>query len=330
MEVNLKYLAGLAGVSVSTVSRALNGDPRVKPETAQKIKELAETFNYVPNHTAQSLVTGKTKTIGLVLPNIRAFMHDILDGIESVFSSHGINIILGVYNNDGNKEVRELTLLLKKRVDGIILFHIGSNFDHKVCTLLKNTNVPVVLLDRKIEGLDCDSVLNNNMAGSSLLVSDAVESGCKKVAFIYENEDVTTMQQRVEGFISAQEVFGLEYKSEYLMTSRNKKIKNGYESMKALCNLVDPPDAVIGSTGDNVMGIIRYLIDNPSFMNKIRVGGFDNFEFSDLLRVDVTNLDMCEFTVGKCSAELLLDRINGSVENIKTEIIEPQIKRRNR
>ncbi len=231
MEVNLKYLAGLAKVSVSTVSRALRDDPRVKPDTRAKIKKLAEKLNYVPNQTAQSLVTGKTKTIGLVLPNIRAFMHDVLDGIEETCSRRGINILLGVYNNDGEKELTELKLLLQKRVDGIILFHIGSRYDYQVSEIFNDISTPLVLLDRKIEGGDFDAVINDNFLGSRLLVEDAVTRGAQKIAFIYETEDVTTMKERTEGYLKAIEVKGISHRSEYLVTSPRHKEDNGYTAL---------------------------------------------------------------------------------------------------
>jgi len=328
MEVNLKYLAGLAKVSVSTVSRALRDDPRVKLETREQIKKLAEKLNYVPNQTALSLVTGKTRTIGLVLPNIRAFMHDVLDGIEEICYQHGINILLGVYNNDGEKELSELNLLLQKRVDGIILFHIGSRYDSQVVDIFKDSSTPLVLLDRKIEGGRCDSVINDNFLGSSLLVAEAVRKGAEKIAFIYETEDVSTMKERTEGFIKAISEYGIENRSEYMITSPNKKADNGYESMKSICQLSDPPEAILASTGDNILGIVRFLIEHPSMIDKFHIAGFDNSEYLDLMRIPITRLDMCEREIGRRSAELLLNRIDGIKGEYKTVVVPPELIRR--
>jgi len=328
MEVNLKYLAGLANVSVSTVSRALRDDPRVKPETREQIKKLAKKLNYVPNQTALSLVTGKTRTIGLVLPNIRAFMHDVLDGIEEICYQREINILLGVYNNDGEKELNELNLLLQKRVDGIILFHIGSRYDYQVKEIFKDTSTPLVLLDRKIAGGSYDAVINDNFLGSSLLVENAVKTGAKKIAFIYEAEDVATMKERTEGFLKALTENGLNHRSEYLITSPQHKTDNGYESMKSLCQLADPPEAVLASTGDNILGIVKYLIENPSLIDKFHIAGFDNSEYLDLMRIPITRLDMCEREIGRCSAELLLKRIDGFKGDHETVVVAPELIRR--
>ena len=325
MEVNLKYIAGLANVSVSTVSRALRDDPRVKVETREQIKKLAKKLNYVPNQTALSLVTGKTKTIGLVLPNIRAFMHDVLDGIEEICYQHGINILLGVYNNDGEKELSELNLLLQKRVDGIILFHIGSRYDYQVTEIFKDIPTPLVLLDRKIDGGIFDAVVNDNYLGSKLLVEDAVARGAERIAFIYETEDVATMKERTEGFVKALSANGINHRSEYLMTSPHKKAENGYESMKSLCRLSEPPEAVLASTGDNVLGIVKYLIENPSLIDKFQIAGFDNSEYLDLMRIPITRLDMCEREIGRYSAELLLKRINGFQGDCETIIVPPEL-----
>lgn len=328
MEVNLKYLAGLAGVSVSTVSRAIRDDPRVKSETRIRIKKLAEKLNYMPNQTALSLVTGQTRTIGLVLPNIRAFMHDILDGIEEVCSGPGINILLGVYNNDGEKELNELKLLLQKRVDGIILFHIGSPFDYQAKQILDDASVPVILLDRRIREGIYDAVINDNEAGSRLLVDDVVARGLSRIAFIYETEEVTTMKERIEGFNKAMKSHGLEARSEYLVTSPYHKEKNGYEAMEALCRLSDPPEAVIASTGDNILGIVKYLVKNPRLIDRFQISGFDNMDSLDLMRIPITRLDMQEREIGKKAAEMLLrrrDGYGGSCENI---VITPKLIRR--
>ncbi len=328
MEVNLKYLANLSNVSVSTVSRALRDDPRVKPETREEIKKLAARLNYVPNQTAQSLVTGKTKTIGLVLPNIRSFMHDVLDGIEKICTRTDINILLGVYNNDGEKELKELKLLLQKRVDGIILFHIGSKYDYQVTEMFRDIPTPLVLLDRKVAGGRFDVVLNDNFLGSSLLVEHAAKKGLDKIAFIYETEDVTTMQERTKGFIKALKEQGIVHRSEYLVTSPFHKIENGYESMKALCHLADPPQAVLASTGDNIIGIVKYMIEHPASIEKFCIAGFDDSEFLDLMRIPITRLDMCEQEIGRCSAELLMNRIDGYDGNSKEVVIPPVLIRR--
>ena len=328
MEVNLKYLARISGVSVSTVSRALRDDPRVKPETRDKIKRLARKMHYVPNQTARNLITGKTKTIGLVLPNIRAFMHDVLDGIEERCSSRDIGILLGVYNNDGEKELKEIELLLQKRIDGIILFHIGSRFDYQVREIFHDVATPLVLLDRRISGGRFDAVVNDNHLGSHLLVQDAVGRGLSRIAFIYETEDVTTMKERIDGFLSALETVGIEHRSEYLVTSPVHKVENGYESMKTLCRLAEPPEVVLASTGDNVLGVVRYLIDNPELIGTFQIAGFDNSEYLDLLRIPITRLDMCEREVGRKSADLLLQRIDGAVGEPDTIVIAPELVRR--
>ena len=323
MNVNLKYIASLSNVSVATASRALRNDPRVRVETRKKIQELASRLNYVPNQQAQSLVTGKTNTIGLVLPNIRTFMHDILDGIEEIFSAEGNNILLGVYNNDGEKELRELNLLLQKRVDGIILFHIGSLYDYQVAEMFRGCNTPLVLIDRKIKGAEFDTVINNNFMGIDSLVKEAVDAGYKKIAFIYETENVETMQQRVEGYIQALKKYNIDYRSEYLVTSNFHKTENGYESMKKISRLAEPPEVVISSTGDNILGVVKFLLQNPDLTDKYKISGFDDLETLDYIRIPISRLDMQQKTVGKAAAELLYNNIQGQSDSVREVVVEP-------
>ncbi len=328
MEINLKYIANLAGVSVSTVSRALRGDPRVHPDTRDRIKLLAAKLNYVPNQAAIGLVTGKTKTIGLILPNIRTFMHDILDGIEEVCSRSDYNILLGVSNNDVEKEIRELKHLLQKRVDGLILFHISGMYDQRVVELSKDSGIPMIFIDRIIPGTFFDCIVNNNYLGSKLLVDNLYERGHRKIALIYEKEDVSTMKERIEGFTTAVVQKGLTVKPEYLVTSEFHKKKNGYESMIQISGLKDPPTAIIGSTGDNIYGIFRYFMEHPELINKYTLAGFDNSEYLDILTIPVTSLDLREREIGRNAAEVLEMRMKNKSGPKQTIVLDPIIVKR--
>ncbi|OAA31548.1 hypothetical protein AT15_05600 [Kosmotoga arenicorallina S304] len=328
MEVNLKYIANLANVSVSTASRALRDDPRVSEETKKRIVSIARSLNYIPNQAAKSLVTRQTMTIGLVLPNLRSFMHDIFDGIEEICSSKSYNILLGVSDNDPEKELREMKLLVEKRVDGIILFYIGGVYNQNSISFLKNLKVPIVLVDRYIPNTSFDFVVSDNRGGSRMLVKHLAELGHEKIGFIFQKEDATTITERLEGFTYSIFESGIKLNPDYIVSGEVFRTENGYRCMKKLMSLTEPPTAVIGSTGDITLGIVKYLLENPGLEKDITVAGFDDFDFLSYLKIPVTAVAQSTHEMGKRAAEILLDRITGKKFQQQKVFLEPTLVKR--
>ncbi|PNE22852.1 hypothetical protein V511_05665 [Mesotoga sp. Brook.08.YT.4.2.5.1] len=311
MSVGLKEIAELVGVSVSTVSRALRDDPRVNRKTKERIVSIARNMNYLPNQAAKSLITKRTMTIGLVLPNLRSFMHDIFDGLESVCSPAGYNILLGVSDNDPAKELRELKLLLEKRVDGLILFYVGGIFNQASIRFLNNVSVPIVLLDRYIPRSRFDFVVSDNRNGSRILVEHLVSKGKEKIAFITQKEDATAIKERMDGFLDGVLKCRTRLHPEYLACETMPKMENGYECTRRLMNLDDPPQAIVGCTGDVTLGVVKYLIEHPELEGKITVSGFDDFDFLSFLKIPVTTVAQKTGEMGRQAATILLERLYG-------------------
>lgn len=313
MDVNLKYIAKLANVSVSTVSRALRNDPKVKEDTKERINMIAEKLNYVPNQAAKSLITRQTKTLGLVLPNLRTFMHDIFDGIERVCAKNDYNILLGISDGNPYKEMKELKLLLEKRVDGLILFYVGGVYNRESLNFLSNLTLPVVLIDRYLPNSNFDFVVSNNKGGSKMLVNYLVKKGHENIGFIYQVEDSTTIKERLDGFTHSFLDKPISLHPEYIVSGETTGIENGYRCTNKLLSLKQPPSAIIGSTGDITLGIVKYLIENPEMSKKVTVCGFDDFEFISFLKIPVTTVTQQTRKMGEKAAEIILKRINGEV-----------------
>lgn len=313
MDVNLKYIAKLANVSVSTVSRALRNDPKVKDDTKQRINMIAEKLNYVPNQAAKSLITRQTKTLGLVLPNLRTFMHDIFDGIERICAKNDYNILLGISDGNPYKEMKELKLLLEKRVDGLILFYVGGVYNRESLEFLSNLTLPVVLIDRYLPNSNFDFVVSNNKGGSKMLVDYLVKKGHENIGFIYQVEDSTTIKERLDGFTHSFLDKPISLHPEYIVSDETTGIENGYRCTSKLLSLKQPPSAIVGSTGDITLGIVKYLIENPKMSEKVTVCGFDDFEFISFLKIPVTTVTQQTRKMGEKAAEIILKRISGEV-----------------
>ncbi|MFO7882535.1 MAG: LacI family DNA-binding transcriptional regulator [Kosmotogaceae bacterium] len=311
MDVNLKYIARLANVSVSTVSRALRDDPKVKEDTKQRINMIAKKLNYVPNQAAKSLITRQTKTLGLVLPNLRTFMHDIFDGIERICARNDYNILLGISDNNPYKEMKELKLLLEKRVDGIILFYVGGVYNRESLEFLSNISLPIILIDRYLPNSNFDFVVSNNEGGSRMLVDYLVSKGHERIGFIYQVEDSTTIKERLNGFTYSFIDKPISLHPEYIVADESIGVQNGYRCTERLLSLKLSPSAIVGSTGDITLGVVKYLIENPDMSEKVTVCGFDDFEFISFLRIPVTTVTQQTGKMGEKAAEIILKRING-------------------
>jgi len=327
MSVGLKEIAELVGVSISTVSRALRDDPRVNKRTKERIISAARNMNYLPNQAAKSLVTKKTMTIGLVLPNLRSFMHDIFDGLESVCSPAGYNILLGVSDNDPTKEIRELKLLLEKRVDGLILFYVGGVFNQASLRFLNSISVPLILIDRYIPRSHFDFVVSDNRNGSRKLVEHLVSKGKEKIAFITQKEDASAIRERLDGFMDGVLKCEIKLPSKYIVNGKTLRMENGYACTRKLMKLDDPPQVIIGSTGDITLGVVKYLLEHPHLEHRITVGGFDDFEFLSFLKIPVTTVAQKTFEMGKQAATILLNRLHGDQGEqrrvfLETELVE--------
>ncbi len=327
MSVGLKEIAELVGVSISTVSRALRDDPRVNKRTKERIISAARNMNYLPNQAAKSLITKKTMTIGLVLPNLRSFMHDIFDGLESVCSPAGYNILLGVSDNDPTKEIRELKLLLEKRVDGLILFYVGGVFNQASLRFLNSISVPLILIDRYIPRSHFDFVVSDNRNGSRKLVEHLVSKGKEKIAFITQKEDASAIRERLDGFMDGVLKCEIKLPSKYIVNGKTLRMENGYACTRKLMKLDDPPQVIIGSTGDITLGVVKYLLEHPHLENRITVGGFDDFEFLSFLKIPVTTVAQKTFEMGKQAATILLNRLHGDQGEqrrvfLETELVE--------
>jgi DNA-binding LacI/PurR family transcriptional regulator len=328
VSIGLKDIAELVGMSVSTVSRALRDDPRVNVKTRQRIRLIAKNLNYLPNQAAKSLVTKKTMTIGLVLPNLRSFMHDIFDGLERVLSEAGYNILLGVSDGDPVKEMHELKLLMEKRVDGLILFYVGGVFNQNSIRFLNTINIPLVLVDRYIPRSKFDFVVSDNENGSKALVDYILDLGRHKIAFIMQKEDATALKDRLKGFYDSILGRGIKLRKDYVQSGEGAHIETGYRCTERLLSLDDPPDAIIGSTGDITIGVVKYVTENTGMHDRLMIAGFDDFEYLSLLKIPVSTVKQRTTEMGREAAIILLERTKGLSEDQKRVFLQTELVKR--
>ncbi len=309
MSYTIKDIARLAKVSHTTVSRALNDSPHINPETKNRIKELADKLNYVPNYSAKSLVLDKSYNIGFFasksIENMpSSFAHEVLDGISSVIGDT-YNIVFKKFDNvkDIQKSVN------KRKYDGAIFLSIDIS-DIRFINQLDLLEVPLVVLNRDMENKDMYYVYVDEYLSAFKAVDYLIKSGHKKIAKIIGPEEFITSKQRYKGYIDALRKHKIDVSGNYSIQGSFTP-ESGFRAMEQLLKLQDRPTAVFSSNDLMAVGALKacssYGVRVPE---DVSIVGFDDMDFSQYLIPSLTTIRKSRKTMGSKGAMMLLDRLN--------------------
>lgn len=206
-KLTLKLIAKELDVSISTVSKALRDSAEISEDTRQKIKAYAKLYNYKPNNIALSLKNSKTRTIGIIIPQIvHHFFTTVIRGVEQMAREHNYNVIICLSNNDFEKEVMNMELLANGSTDGFILSLAKETLQKKDYHHLHEAidqGMPVVMFDRVIDQIHCDKVVVDDRDGARKGVSHLIKTGCKRIGIITTKDYVTVGAERTQGYLDA-------------------------------------------------------------------------------------------------------------------------------
>lgn len=299
----IKEVARLAGVSVATVSRVINKNQNVSFDTTLKVQRVIDELNYIPNSIAVSLNSKKTKTIGLILPDItNPFFPEMAKAVEEVVRDRGYSLIL--CNSDGalENEIEHINMLEKKFVDGIIL---ASNFFSK--QYYKNYKTPIVLIDRKADS-EFSSVTSNNFSGAVLATKHLLDVGCKKIAHITGPPSVITASDRLGGYLSIASKYS--WYSKDLLIHADYEIHAGYLATKQLLQNVNGVDGIFAGNDLIAVGCMKAVYAaGLKVPDDIAIIGFDGIAFSKILIPELSTIAQPIYDLGSRAADILLDEI---------------------
>ncbi|MEA1964691.1 MAG: LacI family DNA-binding transcriptional regulator [Candidatus Aerophobetes bacterium] len=325
MAITIKDIARVAGVSIATVSTALNDRSGVGADTKLRVLAVAEKLGYEPNILARSLVTKKTHTIGLIISDIsNPFFTRVVRGIEDVANENGFNLILCNTDEEGQKEKAYLRILQGKQVDGLIIISTEKNSNH-IKSLVEN-NIPLVLLDRKLEGLQVDSVVVDNVEGSRKATSHLIKLGHRKIGIIHGPETIMTGRDRLEGYKRALREHNLPLESKYIKEG-NFKQEGGYSRTLELLELKNPPSALFVTNNLMTMGAFKALKEERIRVpEEIALIGFDDMEWASLASPPLTAVSQPTYRLGTSAANLLLSRIKAPApQEVQEVVLEPKL-----
>ncbi|MGD8750362.1 MAG: LacI family DNA-binding transcriptional regulator [Anaerolineales bacterium] len=321
MSVTRDDVARLAGVSSATVSYVVNNGPRpVSEETRKKVQKAIEILGYQPSSIARSLKTKRTTTIGLVVSDIlNPVLSGIAKGIEDAILERGWNMILCNSDEDPERELRFLKMLVSKQADGIILQPTGGNMDF-LNLLVNNRKKPVVLLDRQLDELDVDCVLFENEEGAYQATRHLIDIGHKRIALVSLPRHLTPGFERVAGYMRAHEEAGIPV-DPALITEGSFKADT-QDIKEALFESENPPTALMACSNRLCASFLRYAKEhNIRIPQDVALAVFDDVSHYSYITPSITAVavDIDEF--GQEAGQLLIDRINCGEEPCEPNVV---------
>ncbi|HEY5586443.1 MAG TPA: LacI family DNA-binding transcriptional regulator [Ruminiclostridium sp.] len=325
MAATMKDVSKHTGLSIATISKYINGG-NVLEENKVLIKNSIKELGFEVNEMARGLKTNKTMTIGLLIPSLESiFFTSIVSNIESVLIKNGYSTIICDYKEDRNLEKQKLDFLVKKMVDGIITMPMGN--DAEVINSVIEKNIPVVLIDRALKGVACDTILVDNLNASYSAIEELITLGHKRIGIICGPADIFTAQERLKGYERVHEDYAMPIDLG-LIKQGNYQVESGYDLLNELTNMIDPPTAVFVTNYEMTLGAIMAInehdIKMPDDMSFI---GFDNLQLAKVVKPPLSIVVQPVQQIGEQAANTILKRLKGDKSNfpsmirLKTELI---------
>ena len=333
-KATLKQIAKELLVSVSTVSKALNDSPEISTQTKIRIKEYAKLKNYKPNVIGINLKSRKTKTIGVIIPNIlNSFFAKVFTGIEKVAEAKGYNVIMCISNESIEKEIHALEILSNGTIDGFILsiseeaqkLQEYSHFKEII-----NDGTPIVMFDRTTEEVDCDKVTVDDFDSARNATQHLIDLGCKNVALFSSIDNLSVGKLRYEGYLKALEDNNISINQNLIVrTDSEEDLKDKIETVFEN-NTIDGIFAL--DETDSVAALRIGLKRGYKIPENLSIIGFaDGILASRRLSPSLTTVSQHGPEIGEAAAKLLIERLESKEEEenpYKTTVIKTELRER--
>lgn len=329
MTVTIYDVAREAGVSMATVSRVVNNNPNVKPQTRKKVFEAIERLGYRPNAVARGLASKKTTTVGVVIPDISdAIVAEVARGIEDIANMYHYNIILSNADKKKDKEIRVINTLLEKQVDGLLFMGGVITSDH--IDAFSTTSVPVVLCGTVDEDKKIPSVNIDHEQAAYDAVKLLIDQGHRNIAMISGTlEDPVTGYARYMGCKRAMEESGLTLPDSKVRVG-NYRYESGIEATKYFLELADRPTAIFAATDEMAIGAIHTIQDHGLRVPEdISIISIDNIRMASMVRPQLTTVAQPMYDIGAVSMRLLTKLMNKEQVEETQYILPHEIIKRN-
>ena len=332
-KATLKQIAKELNVSVSTVSKALNDSPEISEQTKVRIKEYAKLKNYKPNVIGLNLKNRKTKTIGVIIPNIlNSFFAKVFTGIEKVAEENGYNVITCISNESLKKEISTLDMLSNGTIDGFILsaseeaqkLHEFNHFKEII-----NDGTPIVMFDRIVEEVDCDKVVVNDFDSALNATQYLINIGCKNIALLSSVDNLSVGKLRADGYLEALKINNFKINQDFIIRTDSE------EDLKEKADILFTNQKIDGvfalDENDSVAALRISLKKGYKVPEDLSIIGFaDGILASRRLSPSLTTVSQHGPEIGAAAAKLLIERLESKEKECpyKTTVIKTELRLR--
>lgn len=310
MSVTIKDIAKYTGLSLSTVSRALNKSGYVSPETQRRVDEAVVELGYQPNWIARSLKGKPLHLIGLIMPELSSsYDNMIAQSIADALRARDYGLILCVSDEDPEIDLNYLKMLQEKRVDGMIYIHPLRGDNASFIRKLASGGLPIIELHRQREEGLLDAILADNVQGAYQVTQYLIDLGHRRIGLVLGETELTTGENRLLGYRRALGDAGISLDSDLVRIGSFSR-QHGEKGVCELLQLARPPTAILAGSSRILMGILTVLRQNElSIPADISVAAFNDAEWMSIWQPPITVVDMAIDEMAQLAVDLLLRRI---------------------
>ena len=303
-------VARLAGVSVATVSKTLNRSGKVSEILQERVNAAAQKLGYAPHASARSLRSGASRILGLLVADLaNPYFLKLVESIERLSSAAGYSVILCNSAEDPEREERHLAMLLSQRADGAIVIPTRRGWSGRQAALA-NLPMPGILVDRRIEGLDLDSVTTDNVALGRLAATHLGDLGHRRIAVIMGSPEHQIARHRLDGFRSGLAARGVTL-DERLIAKDNFSEGSGHDAALRLFAQAQPPSAIFATNNHLALGLLRAITERGlSIPDDVSVIAVDELPWAGLVRPGMTVVTQPSEAIAETTVSTLLSRIS--------------------
>ena len=328
-QVTIKDLARHLNISVATVSRAMRDMPEIKAETRDAVLKLAKEWDYQPNLLATNLVKSRTKTIGVIVPDLAYhFFASVIKGIEEEAIDRGYSLLLTQTSELYERELTNVQNLSRGQVEGFIVSISQETTDFEHLKRLQKKGIPLVFFDRDVDEIDVPKVMVDNVGAAYEATLHLIKNGSKRIAFLAGPSNVTVSNLRQSGYEKALLDSGLEL-DETLVVHGNYNLQQAIELTDELFQIENPPDGLVVVSDRLALGAIAALRrKNIKIPEDVAIVSFNDEPICSIVTPTLTSVAQPTFEMGKMATTLLINQIENpdSLEKPEIKVFKTELK----
>ncbi|MFV0539234.1 MAG: LacI family DNA-binding transcriptional regulator [Dysgonomonas sp.] len=323
-KTTIKEIANSLGLSIATVSRALNDSGEIHPETKERVLAKARELRYKPNIQARNLLKRRSNMIGIVVPEfITFFFPEIIIGIQEVVNKRGYQALICQSNESSSLERKNVEMLENSMVEGLIVSVTKDSQNIDLYERLIQERMPIVFVNRVLPHLQADQVVIDDRKWAFKTVEHLIKCGYKQIAHLAGNPDLSVTKERLQGYLDALTAYNIPIQEQLIMHVgvQQDRAKSGIDYLMIL---KEKPDAIFAVNDPIAIGCILELKNRGlNVPDDIAVAGFSESPIGRIM--ELTSVSQPTFEIGKIAAERLLKQIENYTSQIETIVLDAKL-----